>query len=315
MADFCTFVPDDPSCQPVEPEPVPEVDPQPAPVEPVEPVEPAEPVQPTDEPAEEPVEAKPEEKDDGEMAEGDMKMSQEAMWGQATYLMVAISHTAHSALQLFRYRSADTYYVAGDTAFGTDATNWWSLYNMIGNYGMLSIGAILTITQLLSMFGIAASTNVMLWSYSMMLVGPILGGVVEGLAAWAYEKAYSECEAGNSSGVSCAMQEVIEWEMLQMTVAELAKGAALWEGYEGWMQGQFMALPVEQQKEWMEAHIMEEKKEQEMMKWWAKELGLDMGKDGKKGDKKDGEYEEKDGEWEEKDGDMMMEDVSEMFTF
>lgn len=52
-----------------------------------------------------------------------------------------------------------------------------------------------------------------------------------------------------------------------------------------------------------------------MMKWWAKELGLDMGKDGKKGDKKDGEYEEKDGEWEEKDGDMMMEDVSEMFTF
>ena len=101
--------------------------------------------------------------------------------------MVAISHTIYPALELFRYRSASDYY--DTTAFdGTsDGTNYWKLYNLITMYGMMSIGGILTLTQLLSMFGVAAQINVILWGYAGMLVGPILGAFISGMAMWGYD--------------------------------------------------------------------------------------------------------------------------------
>ena len=124
---------------------------------------------------------------------------------------------------------------------------------------MLGVGAILTITQLLSMFGIAAEVNVMLWGYATMLVGPLMGAVVSGLAMWGYDQAYQLCDADSSTNAdACTMQDTIEGDMLWHAVAELSMGAALMESYEGWMQAQFMALPVETQKEWMEAHMKEE---------------------------------------------------------
>jgi len=244
---FCDFVPEDPSCAapvepvaPVDPVPVEPVDPV-TPVEPVEPVEP-EPVEPVD-----PVEPMPEAGDDGEMAEGDdMKMSSEAMWGNIGFLMVAISHVAYPALDLFRYQSATTYWDVTDATFGAGATNWWKLYNQIGMYGALSIGAILTITQLLSMFGVAAEVNVMIWGYATMLVGPLLGAAVSGIAMWGYDQAYQLCDTDSTTYANaCDMMDEIEGDMLWMAVEELAMGAALMESYEGWMQAQFMALPEE----------------------------------------------------------------------
>ena len=295
---FCDFVPEDPSCaapvepvEPVDPVPVEPVDPV-TPVEPVEPVEP-EPVEPVD-----PVEPMPEAGDDGEMAEGDdMKMSSEAMWGNIGFLMVAISHVVHPALDLFRYQSADDYWTVSDQTFGLGFSNWWKIYNLIGQYGSLSIGAILTITQLLSMFGIAADINVMLWGYATMFVGPILGAVVSGIAMWGYDQAYQLCDSDSSTYAdACTMQEDIEGDMLWMAVEELAMGAALMESYEGWMMAQFMALPEESQKAWMEAHMKEEMMKKEHMMMKAKELGIEM--EGEKSewsesDKEGMDYEEK----------------------
>merc|ERR1739844_36825 len=208
------------------------------------------------------------------MAEGDdMKMSSEAMWGNIGFLMVAISHVAHPALDMFRYTSAETYWDVTDATFGAGATNWWKLYNQIGQYGMLSVGAILTITQLLSMFGVAAEINVMLWGYATMLVGPLLGAVVSGLAMWGE----------------------IEGDMLWQAVGELSMGAALMESYEGWMQAQFMALPEETQKAWMEEHLKEEMMKKEHMMMKAKELGIEMDKESEwsESDKEDMDWEEK----------------------
>jgi len=71
---------------------------------------------------------------------------------------------------------------------------------------------------------------------------------------------------------------------------ELTWGATLMEASEGWMMAQFMALPMEAQKAWMEAHMAEEMMKKEMMEAKAKELGIDMGKDS---------------EWSESDGDDM----------
>jgi len=186
---FCDFVPDDPSCAP-EPTPV-----EPTPVEPVDPVDPVVPVEPVDpEPVDpvEPVEPKPEAGGDGEVAEGDDKMASEAMWGNLAFLGVAVMHVVHPALEMFRYRSDADYYVLGDTAW--DGTNWWSLYNMIAQYGLLAAGSVLTITQLLSMFGVAVETNVMLWHMATMWISPILFGAVGMMAWWAYDQAYVNCE-------------------------------------------------------------------------------------------------------------------------
>ena len=294
---FCDFVPEDPSCaapvepvEPVDPVPVEPVDPV-TPVEPVEPVEP-EPVEPVD-----PVEPMPEAGDDGEMAEGDdMKMSSEAMWGNIGFLMVAISHVAYPALDLFRYQSADDYWTVSDQTFGLGFSNWWKIYNLIGQYGMLSVGAILTITQLLSMFGIAAEINVMLWGYATMFVGPILGAVVSGIAMWGYDQAYQLCEADSSAYAdACNVMPVIEGDMLWQAVGELSMGAALYESYEGWMEAQFMVLPEETQKEWMEAHMAEEMMERKHMMEKAKELGIEMDKESEwsESDKEDMDWEEK----------------------
>jgi len=287
---FCDFVPDDPSCAPAPvPEPVP-VDPV-DPVEPVDPVDPVEPTEPTD-----PVEPKPEVDVDGEKAEGDDKMSSEAMWGNIGFLMVAISHVVHPALDMFRYTSGATYWDVTDTTFGAGATNWWKLYNQIGQYGMLSVGAILTITQLLSMFGIAAEVNVMLWGYATMLVGPLLGAAISGIAMWGYDQAYQLCDADSSTNAdACAIMGEIEGDMLWQAVGELSMGAALMESYEGWMQAQFMALPAETQKLWMEEHMKEEMMKKEMMMMKAKELGIEMDKgsdsEWSESDKEDMDYE------------------------
>jgi len=87
------------------------------------------------------------------------------------------------------------------------------------------------------------------------------------------------------------MMETIEGEMLMHSVMEMGWGATLMEASEGWMMAQFMALPMEAQKAWMEAHMAEEMMKKEHMEAKAKELGIDM-----KGSES---------EWSESDGDDM----------
>lgn len=57
-------------------------------------------------------------------------------------------------------------------------------------YGGLAISSILMITQLLSMFGIAVSTNVMLWGYSSMFVMPLVAMAAGALKFYAYDLYY-----------------------------------------------------------------------------------------------------------------------------
>merc|ERR1712223_3617 len=115
---------------------------------------------------------------------------------------------------MFRYRSDENYYVLGDTAFS--GTNWWSLYNTIGMWGLMAAGSVLSITQLLSMFGVAVETNVMLWEMIHMWVAPILSMTVGALAFWAYDQAYVNCNDTDFARQSdaCTVQETVESEML-----------------------------------------------------------------------------------------------------
>merc|ERR1712241_528058 len=153
---------------------------------------------------------------------------------------------------MFRYKSADDYWTVTDTTFGTGATNWWKLYNQIGQYGMLSVGAILTITQLLSMFGIAAEVNVMLWGYATMLVGPLLGAAISGIAMWGYDQAYRLCNADSSTNAdACTMMgEMMKKEHMMMKAKELG-------------------IEMDKESEWSES-------DKEDMDWEEKEMAEDM---------------------------------------
>jgi len=118
---------------------------------------------------------------------------------------------------------------------------------MIKSYGMLAAGSVLSLTQLLSMFGIAVETNVMLWEITHMWVAPILFGIT-GLVLWyAYDVAYTNCQDGAfaNQADACSLQDAIESEMLEDAVMELSFGATMMEAYEGWMHAQFMAAPAE----------------------------------------------------------------------
>ena len=68
--------------------------------------------------------------------------------------------------------------------------NWYKISNQISMYGGLALSSILMITQLLSMFGVAANINVMVWSWTIMLVMPLIGLVAGGLKLTAYELFY-----------------------------------------------------------------------------------------------------------------------------
>ena len=57
-------------------------------------------------------------------------------------------------------------------------------------YGGLALSSILMITQLLSMFGVAVNINVMVWTWTTMLVMPLIGLVASGFKFTAYELFY-----------------------------------------------------------------------------------------------------------------------------
>ena len=115
--DFCAFVPGAAECQQNE----------------------IEPVKPTDGGKVEP--------DSGDK-EIDDEMRQAMMSANVTYLLTAMSLTAHAALQQFRYRSSSTYYSAGDS-LGTQ--NFWQLLNNVWNLFTIGYMGVASLTQLLSM--------------------------------------------------------------------------------------------------------------------------------------------------------------------
>ena len=136
------------------------------------------------------------------------------MMGNLAFLGVAAGHVAGISLDLFRYKSATDYYDAGATYNGaSDNTNWWKISNQISYYGALGVSSILTLTQLLSMFGVAVDVNVMAWSWSMMLVMPLIGMAAGALKFYAYETFYSDEDVGTSNS-SKIMMDVIEWEWM-----------------------------------------------------------------------------------------------------
>ena len=100
-------------------------------------------------------------------AGGDMDDDMEhgnPMKGNLMYLHVAMYGAIHGALELFRYHE-DTHYDNGDVL----STNWWKYTGELHHYSHFGIMSILTVTQILSMVGIAGEINIMAWMYAEMI--------------------------------------------------------------------------------------------------------------------------------------------------
>ena len=79
---------------------------------------------------------------------------------QIDFLILALQTTGIAALNKFRYKSKSTYWDAART--GTN-TNYNKLSDNIYQFGVLGVMGTATLTQLLSMIGIAVPINMMVW--------------------------------------------------------------------------------------------------------------------------------------------------------
>ena len=109
-----------------------------------------------------------------------------------------------------------------------------------------------TVTQLLSMLGIAAEINVMVWLYG-GLADMVLGLVSGLIAMYAYDAYWQVSEDSTSAQQANAATAlaVLERDMLAGTAYETAASVLLYSHHDAWLTAQFMALPEDSQEEWL----------------------------------------------------------------
>jgi len=199
------------------------------------------------------------------------------------FLMMAGSATAWAVIDLFFWKWQITYtgatYNGGTAAGGQEAhfaaeyamiaagtfeQGWWRMGSLIKTWGVLVIMGVAFLTQLLSMFGMFAHINMLVWGWGVMLGGGILSMVSGIMTMLSYRQAMkaqaddSDTNSGSTMQTlgtnGMALQEAIEKDMLKMMVHETAATLTAWEYGEMWMKAQFMALTPEEQEMWMEKH-------------------------------------------------------------
>ena len=226
MSDFCDFVPDAEGCEP-------------------------DPVDPTpgglggDGGAD--MDGDESDYDDDDMMGGALKANM-------AFLLTALSGAVAPAAWVLRYRTAETIAAVGTVA---STTNYWELLDNFANYPMIAAHVVLTITQLLSMLGIAVEVNMMAWS----LVG-MLDMVMSTLYFFGFigaHQMYHEVEEDSASTAAQIADAEAAIEMLeQRSYAQMAWGThamlVLYMHYKPWMKAQWEMLPEEKKGEYKEDH-------------------------------------------------------------
>lgn len=108
------------------------------------------------------------------------------MMGNLTYLHVALYGMIHGGLELFRYHDENEY-DSGDVM----SPNLWKMTGELHHYSHFAIMSILTVTQILSMVGIAGEINIMAWMYAEMIES-VLFLLIKVLRIYGFEAAFSK---------------------------------------------------------------------------------------------------------------------------
>ena len=168
------------------------------------------------------------------------------MMANVKYLMTAGFTMLGSALTFGRYRAADDWYTAINTALEVD---YFEQADLVRHPVRIVLFGALFILQALSMAGIAVDINMMAWHYGMvvMMVSNLISML---LLLLAYDTAYSKYVEDTTT--NAAYYDTMEAIGFQQK-ANLAKDTALVMGLyfakKGWMQAQWDMLPEEKQKE------------------------------------------------------------------
>ena len=112
-------------------------------------------------------------------------------------------------------------------------------------YGGLAIWGTATITQILSMVGIAASTNVMIWSMVVVMGGLLVSVVYQVLAFLGMNKAYDLQEAGGADAASAAIMNTISSDWMTGASVNAFVGFLLYSNYNNWWAAQEEAMGEE----------------------------------------------------------------------
>merc|ERR1712150_267710 len=184
------------------------------------------------------------------------------------FLMMAGASTAWSVVDLFFWKwqikyTGNTYNSGADA--GDQEAYFFDEYRMIGNGDFeTGWGRLGSLIGDWSMFGIAASVNMMVWGWGVMLGGGILSMVVMVMWLMAYRLAMSAWAADSDTNSGTTQQaagtlaenmaNAIEWDMLKMMAHDASATLCSWEYGEDWMKAQFMALSPEEQMAWKEEH-------------------------------------------------------------
>lgn len=200
------------------------------------------------------------------------KMEENGMQGNLAYLGVALFGFIHGGLELFRYHD-DTEYNDGDFM----STNVWKYAGELHHYSHFGIMGLLTVTQILSMFGIAGEVNIMAWMYMEMLE-MVLGLVIKLMRMYVYESAYSTAKTGSTASAAnqtkaASVQSAVMGEMTETLIEHTASHLTLHVEHENWMHGQVMMLPEEAQEKYMEHSDSEDEHDGEMLAFVQKKTG------------------------------------------
>ena len=134
------------------------------------------------------------------------------------------------------------------------------------DYFTMVFMGIASITQLLSMLGIAAEINLMVWMYGGMvdMVVSLIWGLVYMYAVDAYWTD-SEDTASSTAATSGNALGALEGDMVNMVALETGAAVGLYIHHKGWMMGQWNALSDEAKEMIWEEHEEKEDDEMDMM--------------------------------------------------
>ena len=163
--------------------------------------------------------------------------------GEITYLMVAIGVTTSTALDLFRYKKADSDEYKSMQAGDKDSydakgvwtgTNWAKTGDLITKYTFLAVFGIASITQILAGLGIAPFVNMLVWGWGVMFLGTLASFTGMIFKFIGYETAYSNMKDATYGKTNVAAMTAIKSMMVEDVVMETGFALSLYMQAENW---------------------------------------------------------------------------------
>ena len=216
MSEFCDFAPNDPDCVPVEPD------------------------------------HHDDHHDDHEMHEegghGGFDPHDAPMLGQLMYLNVALFGAISGFLEMFVYHGEH-----GDAADVLPYPALLEGLEALHHYTHFGLMTVLTVTQILSMMGIAVEINIMAWMYA-EIIEIFTQFIMKVGFMVVYYQAHEIHEDDSNSAADIASAEEVMTDVsshtLTMAVEETSAHMVLIEQHENWMRAQLAMLPEEKRSKY-----------------------------------------------------------------